>query len=137
MKLSLSIIIFLVAGFVSAQAEHKEKEDLKFSSEQEKVEWIKNHPEEYKKLNNGQLPNGERFSSQEEKEKWIKENPEGIIIKKIVLSQEELNLAKGKAIQELEEEIEKNRNNPNYDLKLKSQKLKQAKEVQSKRGSKQ
>ena len=113
----------------------------RFSSPEEKEQWIKSNPDEYKKLNSeSNNPNSERFVNEEAKIQWIKENPSQYQselnssnnsksselvsgTRKTVLSVEEQRKMSLNAIEKLRIEIKNNKGNKDYDHKSMNAKL--------------
>ena len=80
MKKNLFFLLFLVlASFANAQnqrsAANNAAEFTPFKSDEEKREWVKNHPQEYARLNGqiqSQVTTVPEFKNQAEKDAWLR-----------------------------------------------------------------
>ncbi len=94
MKRCLMLLGFLsIGGYLCAQ----ESSLPVFKSEAEKTEWIKNHPEEYRKISGQQTANAvPEFTTQEEKNAWL-ESQENLRNAASIAAERELKIARAKA----------------------------------------
>lgn len=94
MKRCLMLLGFLsTGGYLCAQ----ESSLPVFKSEAEKTEWIKNHPEEYRKISGQQTANVvPEFATQEEKNAWL-ESQENLRNVASIAAERELKIARAKA----------------------------------------
>jgi len=118
MKKKTTVLIAFVAIF-SSYSSFAQTKALPYSSDSEKVAWIKENPEAYKKM------------VEELKSKAVQPIKKETLIN---ASSKEVTKATLKPKSEdtilLEKEIEANKNNPNYDLEFKMEKLKQARKFE-------
>jgi hypothetical protein len=70
MKKTMLVFSLTVGAFVCAQS-NRETKVISFKNDQEKQEWIRNHPEEYKKMGGTVSSTTPEFKSQAEKDAWV------------------------------------------------------------------